>query len=96
MKKFVLKKILIENFKGIEKLVINFNENENFIIGANGTGKTRIKDAYDWVLFNNINNIDTIGSNKNASVLIEFEGFTLYRSTNGENKIDGEIFKTNE
>jgi DNA repair exonuclease SbcCD ATPase subunit len=37
-------------FKGIKKLHIDFSE-QNDIFGANGTGKTTIYDAFNWLLF---------------------------------------------
>lgn len=46
-----LKKIHIENFKGIKKLTIHFKEN-TIISGQNATGKTTIVDSFTWLLFN--------------------------------------------
>nr|WP_288825541.1 AAA family ATPase [uncultured Clostridium sp.] len=46
-----LKKISIENFKGITQLVIDFH-NRTIISGQNATGKTTIMDAFTWLLFN--------------------------------------------
>ena len=49
--KLFLEKMLIENFKGISRLEINFSEN-TAIFARNGLGKTSIADAFYWVLFN--------------------------------------------
>ncbi len=46
-----LKKISIENFKGITQLVIDFHKRTT-ISGQNATGKTTIMDAFTWLLFN--------------------------------------------
>ncbi len=51
MKQIILKTIKIENFKGIKSLEINFNENVTNILGANGTGKTTVFDAFTYLLF---------------------------------------------
>ena len=42
--KIILKRIEIENFRGIEKCDIHF-EDTNFFIGNNGTGKTTLMAA---------------------------------------------------
>lgn len=46
-----LRKISIENFKGITQLVIDFHERTT-IFGQNATGKTTIMDGFTWLLFN--------------------------------------------
>ena len=48
MKKITLKSITLENFKGIKKKEVKFNENITKISGTNGTGKTTIFDAFTW------------------------------------------------
>lgn len=50
MKSIVLKKMIIQNFKGIENLQMSFGK-DNTILGDNGTGKTTIFDAFSWALF---------------------------------------------
>ena len=45
-----LKKLTIENFKGIKSLEISFSDKTS-IFGANATGKTTIFDAYSWLLW---------------------------------------------
>lgn len=52
MKKIVLKKLSLINFKGIKELVIDtFEDGRTDIFGANGTGKTTVFDAFTWLLF---------------------------------------------
>ena len=46
-----IKKILMENFKGVKTLAMNFNERNAEIRATNGAGKTSIFDAYVWLLF---------------------------------------------
>lgn len=41
----IIKKIEIENFKGIEKVESKFAEKFNLIAGNNGTGKTSALEA---------------------------------------------------
>lgn len=51
MKKIVIKKLSLVNFKGIRSLTIDFNEGVTTISGRNGLGKTTIFDAFTWLLF---------------------------------------------
>ena len=46
-----LKKLKIENFKGIKKLEIDFKDDVTNILADNGKGKTTIFDAYTWLLW---------------------------------------------
>lgn len=46
-----LKKLEIENFKGVKALSIDFHSDITNILGANHTGKTTTADAIMWVLF---------------------------------------------
>ena len=41
--------LLIENFKGAEKITIPANGANVLISGENGTGKSTIADAYNWI-----------------------------------------------
>ena len=45
-----LKKLEINNFKGIKNLVVTFDDNTK-IYGKNASGKTTIFDAYSWLLW---------------------------------------------
>ncbi len=49
--KITFRKLVIKNFKGIEKLEINYDASVTNILGANHTGKTTTADAIMWVLF---------------------------------------------
>ena len=51
MKAITLKRIELTNFKGQAHRVEEFTEGENFIYGANATGKTSVFDAFLWLLF---------------------------------------------
>lgn len=43
--------IKLSNIKGIRELFIEFNSKETTISGENGTGKTTVADAFNWLLF---------------------------------------------
>ncbi len=51
MSQIILDRLDILNFKGIEKQSITFDRASQNIWGANGTGKTTIADAFQWLLF---------------------------------------------
>ena len=51
MKKIVLNRLKLTNFKGARDVTIDFNEKVNSIYGENGAGKTTVFDAFTWVLF---------------------------------------------
>lgn len=66
-----LNKLIIQNFKGIKKIIIEFDCKNATIYGENGTGKTTIYDAFLWLLFDkdstnrkdfNIKPLDKIGT----------------------------------
>jgi DNA repair exonuclease SbcCD ATPase subunit len=84
-----LKKIKLENFKGIKKLEIDFSKRTD-ISGQNATGKTTIFDAFTWLLFDKDSTdrksfgIKTLDSNNN-----EIHG--LEHSVECELAVDGEI-----
>lgn len=48
--KIILKELRLRNFKGAADQTVTFSEDTE-INGANATGKTRIFDAWSWVLF---------------------------------------------
>lgn len=50
MKSILLKSLSLTNFKGIKELSLNFNKDTQ-ILGANGSGKTTVSDAFTWLLF---------------------------------------------
>lgn len=45
-----LKKLVLQNFKGAANQTVEFSDRTS-ILGANATGKTRIFDAFTWLLF---------------------------------------------
>lgn len=51
MKKVIINKMQIENYKGIGSLIVNFSSIGVLIEGANEQGKSTIYDAYLWCLF---------------------------------------------
>lgn len=55
MQEMILKTLQLQNFKGIENLSIDF-KNDTKILGANGSGKTSIFDAYSWLLWDKDSN----------------------------------------
>lgn len=46
-----LKKLKLENFKGIKNIEIDFKDDVTNILADNGKGKTTIFDAYTWLLW---------------------------------------------
>lgn len=46
-----LKKLTIENFKGIKKFTLNADGENVCILGDNGTGKTTVADSIAWLLY---------------------------------------------
>ena len=46
-----LKKLTIENFKGIKKFILNADGENICILGNNGTGKTTVADSVAWLLY---------------------------------------------
>lgn len=51
MKKIIIKKLHLLNFKGMRDFTIEFNDKITSISGYNGIGKTTIFDAFTWLLF---------------------------------------------
>lgn len=50
MRQVKIKSLAVENFKGLRQYSVNFDEKLTRIVGANGTGKTTLHDAYLWLL----------------------------------------------
>jgi len=78
--KIILKSLSIINFKGIANLSLSFNNKENFILGANGAGKTTISDAYHWLM---------IG--KDSSDAKEFEIKPIDKEGNRAQRLDNSV-----
>lgn len=51
MKKIIIKKLHLLNFKGMRDFTIEFNDDITTVSGGNGLGKTTIFDAFTWLLF---------------------------------------------
>lgn len=98
MKKIIIKKINLVNFKGIRNLTVDFDEQITTICGRNGSGKTSIFDAFTWLLFGkdsqdrksfNIKTIDAQGvaipripHEVSATILVDGEEISLRRRYN--------------
>ena len=54
MNKVIIKSISIRNFKGVSSFKTDFDENITRFYGANGSGKSTIKNAWEWVLCQNV------------------------------------------
>lgn len=50
MRQVRIKKLSVENFKGLRSFSIDFDDRLTQVIGSNGTGKTTLHDAYLWLL----------------------------------------------
>ncbi len=79
MKSITIKRLTINNFKGIFHLVINFDRVTN-IYGANGSGKTTVFDAFLWVLFG-----------KDSTDRKDFEVKTLDENNQPYHRLDHEV-----
>lgn len=89
MKKIIIQKMEILNFKGVREQKIAFNDDITEIDGANGSGKTTIFDAFTWVLFGKDSkdskkfNLKTIDENNQIIPKIPHE-VTITLSVDGE------------
>lgn len=72
MKRIILKKLIIENFKGCRERTIDFGSVTN-IYGANAAGKTTIFDAFMWLMFNK----DSSGTEKFNARPLDSAGNTI-------------------
>jgi DNA repair exonuclease SbcCD ATPase subunit len=79
MKKITLKKLSLINFKGAKNVIIDFKMITS-IFGRNGIGKTRIFDAFSWLLFG-----------KDSSDRVDFNIKTLDETGNPLHKLDHEV-----
>lgn len=86
--KIRLKKLELENFKGIKKLSLNFENKDADIYGANNSGKTTVADAFFWLLFNK----NSLGQTKFDIKTLDKNGQELHNldhSVYGVLEIDG-------
>lgn len=81
MKTIKIQSLKLTNFKAIRSLEINIIDNETFIFGDNGVGKTTIYDAFNWLLFGK----DSIGRT-------DFEIKTLDSKGKVIEKIEHEVY----
>lgn len=51
MRSIKVHKLCLVNFKGIQSLTIDFNDDVTTISGRNGVGKSTVFDAFTWLLF---------------------------------------------
>jgi len=70
-----IKSITIENFKGIQKMTIAFNDVTE-ICGANATGKTTVFDALTWLLFDK----DSLGNSKFDIRTLDADGNKIHNT----------------
>jgi len=80
MKKVLIKKLSLLNFKGVKSLSIDVNEEITEIYGDNATGKTTVADAWSWLLFGK----DTQGRS-------DFDVKTLDKYNNAIPKLDHSV-----
>ena len=66
----ILKKISIQNFKGIAKYELTFNADKTTICGENGSGKSSIMYAWEWLLSQNVSNVLPMLNNKEVPNLV--------------------------
>lgn len=67
MSKLEIKGLKITNFKGIKSAELSFESGKNTIKGRNGSGKTSIKNAFEWLMYQNVDNI--IPNKENKEIL---------------------------
>lgn len=78
MSRMLLKSMTLENFKGIKKLNLEFNDAQTKICGANATGKTTLVDAFCWVLWNKDSNDNAPGSDAFREKPLDSEGHEIH------------------
>lgn len=72
MRRIMLKKLKIENFKGCRERTIDFVDVTD-IYGANASGKTTVADAWMWLLFDK----DSTGATKFNIRPLDVDGHTI-------------------
>lgn len=99
MNKVLIKHISISNFKGIAKAEFDFDDKETKLVGENGSGKTTIKNAFEWLLCQNVTDVLPMLNNKEIPNLVttveatlEINGFTycLARTSKGKYQLNQE------
>jgi DNA repair exonuclease SbcCD ATPase subunit len=84
----MLKEIHIENIRSLQKLTLNLDSKQVFVVGNNGAGKTTVLEAvifpfYGSVLGGSVSSMIRSGE-KNASISLLFS----YRDGEGTRKIE--------
>lgn len=59
MKTVLIKSLEIENFKGLKHFVADLSQGENRVLGENGTGKSRLHNAWQWLLLGSVKDFVT-------------------------------------
>lgn len=86
MKRIVLERLTLRNFKGIKELVLATNGGDTDVYGDNATGKTTVFDGFVWLLFGKdsqnkadfeIKGLDTAGKVMQHKLEHEVEGVFL-------------------
>lgn len=99
MNTVTLKKIELSNFKGIASAEREFESGVNTIKAENGAGKSTIKNAFEWLLCQNITDVLPMLNNKeiqnlvtSVTATIEVNGFEyiLYRQSKGKYHLNEE------
>lgn len=70
MNKVVLKELKLENFKGIASANFTFEDGENILEAKNGSGKSTIKYAFEWILCQNVSEVLPSLNNKEIPNLV--------------------------
>lgn len=70
MNKVVLKELKLENFKGIASADFTFEDGENILEAKNGSGKSTIKYAFEWILCQNVSEVLPSLNNKEIPNLV--------------------------
>lgn len=70
MNKVVLKELKLENFKGIASANFTFEDGENILEAKNGSGKSTIKYAFEWILCQNVPEVLPSLNNKEIPNLV--------------------------
>lgn len=86
MKRIVLERLTLRNFKGIKELVLAANGGDADVFGDNATGKTTMFDGFVWLLFGKdsqnkadfeIKGLDSVGKVLQHKLEHEVEGVFL-------------------
>lgn len=105
MNKVILKNISLKNFKGIAQADFTFNNEKTTIKGENGSGKTTIKNAFEWLLCQNVTDVLPMLNNKeipnlttavSATIVINGYDYLFERESRGKYTLNKETGKMNK